>query len=190
MVRRIGGAFATFVLLALSTGVVPATANDCRPSCVAAKKVCATAGLQALRACRQDCIAAASPADCRVACRADLAAARTDCKAALADCRSACQSQPPPPCQGSCITQGRACLKTVADTATSCGATCLSNGRTAAAACRNDPQPLLCFFRVAGQTGSCLRACGQTAKSGGQQCIDDAQSCARACGSPSGAFVD
>jgi len=188
MVRRL--VIAALVLVGLSTWVAPATADDCRLTCVGAKKVCVTAGLQALSACRQDCIAAGSPADCRAACRADLAAARATCKTALADCRAACQPQPPPPCQGSCVAQGRACLKTVSDTATSCGTTCLSDGHDAAAACRTDPQPLLCVFRVAGQTGSCLRGCAQTAKSGAQQCIDDAQSCARVCGSPSGAFVD
>ncbi len=190
MVRRLGGAFAALVLLGLSLSAAPAAADTCRMTCTAAKKVCVTAGMQALKACRQDCIAAGATGDCRTACRADFADARATCKAALADCRAACQPEPPPPCQGDCVAQGRACIKTVADTAVSCGSTCLSDAHAAGAACKTAPQPLLCFFQVAGQTASCLRTCAATAKSGAQTCVDGVQSCTHACGSPSGAFVD
>jgi len=194
--RIVVGLLSGFALLLMTR---PVLAGECTVACVRARQVCSNAATQARRACKEECKAARSSAggsfiDCFEPCKDDLAAAKATCKDAFSDCHEACipgqGGGGGGACAQDCGATARTCLEDVKQAAFQCGATCQSDARAAAQACRTSGDPR-CLLGVTRTLVSCLRGCAGTATSTGQPCVDGLRSCVSGCGggSPSGAFL-
>ena len=77
-------------------------------------------------------------------------------------------------------------------TGRTCSQSCLDQGRTAAAACRQAADPGSCLRAAASQLAMCFKGCANGVHNGAADCAATLRACIAACqgGSPSGAFLD